>query len=498
MVLLTIFVSVTGHATTGSADSLTSGAGNEYNPSISRASRFRQTSQTEWLIYERQTNDSSFIVVKKYNQTALAWEPNEIIISRAAAVEIQRRPDICSNGNISLAAWQRKTKGGEHIQYSTYSMTTQAWTSPQYLTNDTLTNENVRIQPTPIDSQYVLAWQNKNIIRSRMIPSGQGKKNDTIAISNDTATTFDLGVNTQSPYFGAIVYSITTGTVKSAVVATFNTDTAISVFRSDTLKLARSVVRPRFVQDPNTTWSIIFEAAETGGVAANIYWCSINWSGPSYDMAITDARAGDVGFANARLLFYHIPVITKSGASISGRTNFVLVTECGPSAGSTDNGYFIINQYNRTDSIVSIGYNRNPVIGGRHYSPTFYSKFVVPIVWESNRSGKTHLYGMNSAPLYYTGVEARSAVPATFALQQNFPNPFNPTTRIDFTLPSASMVSLKIYDMMGREVASIVSEELSAGTHSRQWDASAMPSGMYFYRMQAGSFSAIKRLVVVK
>jgi hypothetical protein len=88
--------------------------------------------------------------------------------------------------------------------------------------------------------------------------------------------------------------------------------------------------------------------------------------------------------------------------------------------------------------------------------------------------------------------------PKTFSLAQNYPNPFNPSTNISFNLPAKSFVSLKVYDLLGREVAVLVSEELSAGHYAKQWNASAMPSGGYFYRLQAGSLIETKKLVLMK
>lgn len=85
-----------------------------------------------------------------------------------------------------------------------------------------------------------------------------------------------------------------------------------------------------------------------------------------------------------------------------------------------------------------------------------------------------------------------------FSLAQNYPNPFNPSTTISFSIPSKSQVSLKIYDVMGREVAVLFSETLAQGNYSRQWNASGMASGMYFYRLQAGGFLETKHLMLVK
>lgn len=94
--------------------------------------------------------------------------------------------------------------------------------------------------------------------------------------------------------------------------------------------------------------------------------------------------------------------------------------------------------------------------------------------------------------------EGISGYPKQFALLQNYPNPFNPATTISFTLPSRSFVSLKVFDGLGREVATIVSGEMSAGSYSKQWDASGLPSGVYFYRLQAGSFTETKKLILLR
>ena len=88
--------------------------------------------------------------------------------------------------------------------------------------------------------------------------------------------------------------------------------------------------------------------------------------------------------------------------------------------------------------------------------------------------------------------------PASYTLSQNYPNPFNPSTTISFSIPAKWFVSLKVYDILGREVAVLVSEQLSAGNHSRLWNAEGLPSGVYFYRLQAGSFTETKKLILLR
>ena len=89
-------------------------------------------------------------------------------------------------------------------------------------------------------------------------------------------------------------------------------------------------------------------------------------------------------------------------------------------------------------------------------------------------------------------------VPFQFSLSQNYPNPFNPTTVISYELPTNSFVVLKVFDVLGREVKSLVTERETAGNHSVAFNASNLPSGVYFYRLQAGSLMETKKLVLLK
>jgi hypothetical protein len=91
-----------------------------------------------------------------------------------------------------------------------------------------------------------------------------------------------------------------------------------------------------------------------------------------------------------------------------------------------------------------------------------------------------------------------SNIPKEFALEQNYPNPFNPSTVIRYQLPVANHVALKIYDVLGQEVATLVDEIQDAGYKSATWDASTLPSGLYFYKLTAGTFSEVRKLMLVK
>jgi hypothetical protein len=89
-------------------------------------------------------------------------------------------------------------------------------------------------------------------------------------------------------------------------------------------------------------------------------------------------------------------------------------------------------------------------------------------------------------------------LPTSVSLLQNYPNPWNPTTTITFALPAEDYVKLVVYDMLGREVKTLVDGDCSAGYHSVEVDGSRLSSGMYFYKLQVGSHAVMKKMQLIK
>jgi hypothetical protein len=121
----------------------------------------------------------------------------------------------------------------------------------------------------------------------------------------------------------------------------------------------------------------------------------------------------------------------------------------------------------------------NPPDGGTHASNKIFKVYITPGDFTRTQS-------------------PGSIYPATFALFQNYPNPFNPTTTIVYELPKQAKVTLRVYDILGREVASLVNTEKSKGRYEVEFNASHLPSGVYFYKLQAGDFIKTKKLVLLK
>ncbi|MCC5926345.1 MAG: carbohydrate binding domain-containing protein [Bacteroidetes bacterium] len=123
--------------------------------------------------------------------------------------------------------------------------------------------------------------------------------------------------------------------------------------------------------------------------------------------------------------------------------------------------------------------------------------------WLFQYNSATDLYSEPALAVAVTGGESTNLedganVPAEYSLSQNFPNPFNPTTRIQFELPESGQVKLEVFNMMGQRVATLVNETRSAGSHSVTFDASALSSGMYLYRLQAGNTVLMNKMTLLK
>ena len=98
-----------------------------------------------------------------------------------------------------------------------------------------------------------------------------------------------------------------------------------------------------------------------------------------------------------------------------------------------------------------------------------------------------------------TGIgNIQNEIPNNFNLFQNYPNPFNPTTKINYEIPKRSFVTLKVYDVLGKEVATLVNQDMSAGSYEINFDASELTSGIYFYRISAGSFTETKKMILLR
>lgn len=133
------------------------------------------------------------------------------------------------------------------------------------------------------------------------------------------------------------------------------------------------------------------------------------------------------------------------------------------------------------NSTISVGFSAGEVISGSFSNSTM------------NLIG-----GFAAGSLLLTSNEKLQELPRVFKLNQNYPNPFNPSTIISYDLPKTADVSLEIYNSIGAKVAVLVNEQQTAGRHNIRFNASSLASGMYFYRITAGSFITTKKMILIK
>ncbi|CAN5539730.1 hypothetical protein BH10BAC5_BH10BAC5_05780 [soil metagenome] len=186
---------------------------------------------------------------------------------------------------------------------------------------------------------------------------------------------------------------------------------------------------------------------------------------------------------------------------------------------SDSNAFLYVNEY--LDGVNShynaIKFNRdgtygwagNTVVAGGTNSSKGYIGAVINsnsmsmLTWADGRNGPNDIYAQNvnnNGSLGNTTgiINISGFVPKNFILKQNYPNPFNPVTRINFSIPQSTFVKLSVFDMTGREISSLVNEDLSAGSYSYTFNAEKLSSGIYFYKLSSENFSETKKLMLVK
>jgi len=116
-------------------------------------------------------------------------------------------------------------------------------------------------------------------------------------------------------------------------------------------------------------------------------------------------------------------------------------------------------------------------------------------------TGSTSSTGRPNINIYFnltTGISNNNGIPKVYELSQNFPNPFNPVTKINFAIPKNSLVTLQVFDLLGREITTLINEEKQAGYYSVDFDASGLSSGIYFYRLSAGDYVKTMKMTLMK
>jgi len=250
--------------------------------------------------------------------------------------------------------------------------------------------------------------------------------------------------------------------------------------------------------DPNdaSTFTLVEEVAITSDFSE--YTVTIPGPGTGY-IALKHSNVSPVTvlFVDEITFVQGVPVeLTSFSASVRNNSEVVLTWR---TATETNNRGFEIQRKDNNGEWKSIGYAAGFGTTTEPKSYTFSDREISPGGY-SYRLKQTDYNGMFE---YSEAIEVEVKSPAEYTLSQNYPNPFNPSTRISFTLPVNSNVSLKVFNMLGEEVAILANGEMTAGNHSISFTAEKLVSGVYFYSLEAEgndntSYHSVKKMVVTK
>jgi hypothetical protein len=332
-----------------------------------------------------------------------------------------------------------------------------------------------------------VVWKRKSALLYSLVNPMTISVPETIAVGTSESLEFDI---TSDYGYGSLVWtSHDTADKNIMIFRSFETYPTFSFTTPETLFYRQSAFNPRFTSMFYGSKSVFFETLLNSNREVMI-WEGYNNQDPRVDNISNDSLADD---RNPRA--FTNPIVTKRGA-VNKKLYFsyygILTME---KYINTDSMLIFSGGYYLADTVKSSGYNRNACIG----SDMFIVDGILSVltVWESNRSGHSHIYS-RLVGLPMDGVEPPIISLHSFTLEQNYPNPFNPTTNIRFTIAHSEFVSLKVFDLLGREVTTIVNEHLTPGVYLKQWKASNFASGIYFYRLKADSFTKTKKLILLR
>jgi hypothetical protein len=193
---------------------------------------------------------------------------------------------------------------------------------------------------------------------------------------------------------------------------------------------------------------------------------------------VTDVAVLGIGPSPTVVTF----VYDSAAANIKAYKNGVLAVTVNQTLNITGGAGFKVGSYGTSASFV-----------GKLDEFRLYHRALTPAevmnTWSENLPGCGIIVGSNINS---------SNIPFAYSLSQNYPNPFNPSTKISFGLPKAGNVKMVVFDLLGREVATLVNEFRTAGNHTVDFNAASLASGVYFYKIEAGDFTATKKMLLVK
>ena len=436
---------------------------------------------------------------------------------------------VASSGSVVHVVWYDYRDGNSEIYYKRSIDGGVSWSADMQLTNDPASSWNPSV--TVSGSVVHVVWQddrngNTEIYYKRSIDEGGNWEADT-RLTNNASSSVSPSVTVSGPAVHVVWFDNRDGNEEIYYKrsldfgGSWGTDirmtnnTAIS--RNPSVTASGSAAHVVWEDNREGNWEIYYKGSIDEGVnwdpdtrltnnTANSWYPSVSSSGSDVHIVWSDDRDGNLEIyykgsinkgvnwdADTRLTnnsaASRTPSVTVSGQAV----HVVWDDRRGGASGeiyykrSTDAGVSWIADTQLTVNFAS----QNPSVS--------ISGTAVYVVWKDYRDGNWEIYSKQNPTGNPVGIiNISSEIPNEFSLGKNYPNPFNPATKIKFALHNKSFAKLVIYDGLGREVETIVNEQLNAGSYEADWNASNFPSGVYFYKLTTGDFSKTNKMLLIK
>lgn len=449
-----------------------------------------------WVIFERHGSGSSSIAAVRFVGDELRWDTTVTVISSPGPGTIRKDPDICSippeayfypspgTEPFTLAVWEEKYDTNSNIYYSILWKDSASWSPPVRLTNDSGKNERPRVRVLN-DTSLIVLWKSGSALYYSIATDERFTPPRVLAVSNIDSVEFDFARYVYGSYMMFVRTNRGQTGDRYCIMGRVSGTDSLALSDEDTVAVRGDIGNPRLRMSYMPI--LTFDALADGRYSA--------WMANTYgaDQWPNDSEAIDTASDNLRLGFFSPPELVAGVSSLRK-----------PSV-SFPWGFSVWERRTVSDTTLifyhpgptgSAGCNRNPQIATSVY-PVGWGTMMGFAVFENCRFGAVNIHARR---YYYSlgAVDEPQGSPSGFRLEQNYPNPFNPTTAIRYRLSSIGNVSLAVYDVLGRKVRTLVNERQSPGEHTVVFDGSGLASGVYFYRLEAGSIVQSRKMLLVK
>ncbi|HMS33382.1 MAG TPA: T9SS type A sorting domain-containing protein [Ignavibacteria bacterium] len=456
------------------------------NPVFNNANNNFTQNLYSWIVYERHNGNYSDIVIRKCRYSS--YDSEIVITNTSNALNIN--PSI----DRKMLVWQSNTRGNWDIYCSVLSEEGN-WSPPFLLDTSSSDQTNPCIKNNGIstvqDNFSYLAYKENNSIRMKRY------KTDTGIWDNDTVIT-----SGSDEYITPVLMH---GNFTNQSVVYF-----LKKYPGGITKLNQRIFYDNYAGGAVTMENVfeIYQPNQQDNLS--ISFPSSEFLTYSYDTL--SSRHILISILNGQN-FKGLVTKNVPGKHIRGKGSLMPII--------TDDIYFQFSAFSSlskySDSLCFAfikypsAFNNNPeykkvylgdtaqVIKFDVSQPIFNQSYYYRIktVWEKTSGGRTSLVESYMTD-YLSGISNNNSAAEGFYLKQNYPNPFNPSTNLGFGISDWGFVSLKVYDALGKVVRTLVNEYKPVGFYSVEFDGSDLPSGIYFYRLEAGKYSGTKRMILLK